>query len=187
MVEDALRVASPRLQPLRKEIRPPVIAIRRQEFAVCDRVTQCDDRHGFLGSKHVHAREEEPVQRGHLGWRQIAGSGKVSGRRNIRRLNGLPMPRRGPGVAGKIDADGEIRERRYIQANWVTEDECSCRNRDGAGTAERQSAIRLSHDGGPASADRDVRLPDDERTATEGVGYPNANAMAADACADHEP
>ena len=92
----------------------------------------------------------------------------------------------GAGVAGDVDADGQLCERRESESDGVADPLGSDGDGDGGLAVECQGMVGGWDDGGVFVSERDVSRADDEWGCSEGVREVYAQGAAADAGAhDH--
>src|SRR5215831_16647375 len=105
-----------RHQAARELVGPAAKGVHRRDVAISQRVAERDDAAGVSAREHIDAADEEPVA-GQAGDRHYLRRGEIARRRNVIGLSrvaasDLEVVRY---LAGQIEADREIRERRHAE------------------------------------------------------------------------
>ena len=140
---------------------------------------------GVRGSRHVDAGQPVIRLRDHgLGNLRLRGHVAFLGDVGVvqrRRVRGGRA-----GLAGEVEADGEIRDRRHVEIHRIAEQHHARSEGASRFAVEGQAAIRIGNDGRLFPADGEMRRSDHHRRAAERVRQADAQALSADAGAhDH--
>ena len=188
-VEDAGRPLAVRLgEPSGQEVRPAAVRVGGRAGAVGDGVAERHDRPRRGGAPHVDAGEVEPLLERRLD-RQLRRPRVIAARGDVVRGQAGRMDggwRRGPPrVAGEVEIDREIAERRHLEIHRVAQDRRAALDRDRGLAPERERSPVA--DARAFVPQRDVGGADRQRLAPEYVadGYPHLGAC--DAGAHHLP
>ena len=188
-VEDAGRPLAVRLgEPTGQEVRPAAVRVGGRAGAVGDRVAKRHDRPRRGRAPHVDAGEVEPLLERRLHG-QLRRSGVVAARRDVVRGQAGRMDGGGrpgsPRVAGKVEIDREVAERRDLELHRVAQDRRAALDRDRGLAPERERSPVA--DARPLIAQRDVGRADRQRLGAEDVADRDPHLGAGDAGAHHLP
>ena len=112
---------------------------------------------------------------------------EVAFTRDVGRTQPGRVRRRRAGIAGEVEADGEVREGRDRHVDGIAHDHHPGRHLDPRPAGERQRAIGAGDDARILVADGDVRGTDFDRRPVERVRQLHAHATTADARAEDHP
>jgi hypothetical protein len=189
LVHDAHRpAAGPALKTARELIRPPAERVERRDVGVGQRVAQRHDPPGLRRGQHVHPADEVPVV-GELADRHGHRPREVARRRDVAGLARVAAgdPGGGRQIAGQVDADGQVAERRQGERDGVADQQRAGGDRRARRAAEGQRTVGARHDGRAALAQPHPRRADDERTLSVRVRQPDPERVAAEARPDVHP
>ncbi len=154
---------------------PAAVGVGGGGGAVGDGIAESDDHAGFCGGEDVDTGEEIPGFRGFRAFDR-GRCGEIAGAGNVGCVQAGEMVRRVVHVAGNVDADGEIGERRNVEIDWIADNFSALRNDGGSLAAEGERAVGTCDDRGIFIAQRDVRRAYVKSAVAKGIRELDAHA-----------
>ncbi len=162
---------------------PGVIGLGGGAGAVSDGIAEGHD--GAGGGGRIHVDGGQPVVRlGGGGVGQGGAAGEVAGA-DIGGVQGGPVAGGKAGIAGEVEADGEVGQGIDGEIDGVAEEDHAGLQGAAGLTVESQGAVGTLDDGGVLGAQGDVGGGDFHGCVAEGIFEFDAEAAAAEGGADH--
>ena len=188
LVHDAHRPAAPFGETAGQLVGPAAERVDRRDVAVGQGVAERDNPAGIFRRDDIDSADKKPLV-GQIADRHHGGIGEIAGGRDV---VGLPRiaPRDleiGQHLAGQIEADREIGERRRVELDRIADDQRAGRDDGGVIPTEGQRLVRARNDARPLITDPDAGRGDHQWPRAIGIRDPHPQRVAAEAEARHHP